>query len=59
VVLSSFRAKRHLRCLPYGEVGLIIYEVRNTLGELHYDVLPVQPGELGEAGVRQQQEKLF
>jgi DUF1365 family protein len=42
-----------------GELALVIYEVRNTFGELHCYVLPVQPGELSEAGVRQQQDKLF
>jgi DUF1365 family protein len=40
-------------------VALIICEVRNTFGELHYYVLPAQPGELREAGVRWQQDKLF
>jgi DUF1365 family protein len=40
-------------------LALIIYEVRNTFGELHPYVLPVQPGEISEAGVRQQQDKLF
>jgi DUF1365 family protein len=42
-----------------GELALIIYEVRNTFGKLHSYVLPVQPGEISEAGVRQQQDKLF
>ncbi len=42
-----------------GELALIIYEVRNTFGELHAYVLPVQPGEVSAAGVRQQQDKLF
>jgi uncharacterized protein len=42
-----------------GELALIIYEVRNTFGELHSYVLPVQPGEVSAAGVRQQQDKLF
>lgn len=42
-----------------GELALVIYEVRNTLGDIHAYVLPVQPGELSQAGVRQQQEKLF
>jgi len=42
-----------------GELALVIYEVRNTLGEIHPYVLPVRPGELSEAGLRQQQEKLF
>lgn len=42
-----------------GELALLIYEVRNTFGDIHAYVLPVQPGELGQAGIRQQQEKLF
>jgi uncharacterized protein len=42
-----------------GELALVIYEVRNTFGELHPYVLPVKPGELSNAGLRQQQEKLF
>jgi DUF1365 family protein len=42
-----------------GGLALIVYEVRNTFGELHPYVLPVQPGEISAAGVRQQQDKLF
>jgi uncharacterized protein len=42
-----------------GELALIIYEVRNTFGDIHAYVLPVKPGEISEAGVRQQQDKLF
>ena len=42
-----------------GELALAIYEVRNTFGDIHAYVLPVRPGELSEAGLRQQQEKLF
>jgi len=42
-----------------GGLALIIYEVRNTFGDIHAYVLPVTPGEISEAGVRQQQEKLF
>jgi DUF1365 family protein len=42
-----------------GELALIVYEVRNTFGDIHPYVLPVQPGEISEAGVRQQQDKLF
>jgi DUF1365 family protein len=42
-----------------GRLALIIYEVRNTFGDIHAYVLPVKPGELSDAGVRQQQEKLF
>jgi DUF1365 family protein len=42
-----------------GELALIIYEVRNTFGDIHPYVLPVRPSEVNEAGVRQQQDKLF
>jgi DUF1365 family protein len=37
----------------------MIYEVRNTFGDIHSYVLPVQPDQFSQAGVRQQQEKLF
>jgi DUF1365 family protein len=42
-----------------GELALMIYEVRNTFGDIHAYVLPVKPGELSDAGLRQQQDKLF
>jgi len=42
-----------------GGLALIIYEVRNTFGEIHSYVLPVGPGEITAAGVRQEQDKLF
>src|SRR6266849_2798959 len=42
-----------------GELALMIYEVRNTFGDIHAYVLPVKPGESSDAGVRQQQDKLF
>ena len=42
-----------------GDLALIIYEVRNTFGEIHSYVLPVGPGEITAAGVRQEQDKLF
>jgi DUF1365 family protein len=42
-----------------GDLALLIYEVRNTFGEIHPYVLPVRPGEISDAGVRQSQEKLF
>src|SRR6202165_3286891 len=47
-------------CYPAGrELALMIYEVRNTFGDVHAYVLPVKPGETSDAGVRQTQEKLF
>jgi hypothetical protein len=42
-----------------GGLALIIYEVRNTFGEMQSYVLPVRPGEISAAGVRQEQDKLF
>jgi uncharacterized protein len=42
-----------------GHLALIIYEVRNTFGEMQSYVLPVRPGEISAAGVRQEQDKLF
>jgi uncharacterized protein len=42
-----------------GQLVLIIYEVRNTFGDIHPYVLPVKAGEISAAGVRQRQDKLF
>lgn len=42
-----------------GSLALLIYEVRNTFGEMHSYVLPVRSGEISAAGVRQEQDKLF
>src|SRR3954465_2862267 len=42
-----------------GELALVIYEVRNTFGDIHPYVLPVRPADISDAGVRQSQEKLF
>ncbi len=42
-----------------GELAMMIYEVRNTFGDIHAYALPVKPGEFSEAGVRQQHDKLF
>jgi DUF1365 family protein len=42
-----------------GSLALLIYEVRNTFGEMHPYVLPVRAGDVSAAGVRQQQDKLF
>src|SRR6202035_946534 len=40
-------------------LAVIIYEVRNTFGDINAYVLPVRPGETSGAGIRQQQDKLF
>jgi DUF1365 family protein len=42
-----------------GDLALIIYEVRNTFGDIHCYALPVKPGESSAAGIRQQQDKQF
>ena len=42
-----------------GALALLIYEVRNTLGDIHPYVLPVTSRDISDAGVRQQQDKLF
>ncbi|MDI1267350.1 MAG: DUF1365 domain-containing protein, partial [bacterium] len=42
-----------------GELALLIYEVRNTFGEIHPYVLPVTQDQVSDASVRQQQDKLF
>jgi uncharacterized protein len=42
-----------------GALALMIYEVRNTFGEMHSYVLPVGAGELSAAGLRQCQDKAF
>jgi uncharacterized protein len=42
-----------------GDLIGAIYEVRNTFGEMHTYVAPVEPGEWNEAGLRQERDKLF
>ena len=42
-----------------GTLGLLIYEVRNTFGDIHSYALAVKPDEVSAAGVRQQHDKLF
>jgi uncharacterized protein len=42
-----------------GELLGVIYEVRNTFGEMHTYVAPIRDGELDEAGLRQERQKLF
>lgn len=37
----------------------VVYEVRNTFGEMHSYVAPVAQGELSEAGLRQERDKLL
>ncbi|SRR5579871_5739332 len=42
-----------------GQLALIIYEVRNTFGDIHAYVLPLKSGDAGPAGIRQAQDKRF
>lgn len=42
-----------------GRLAMLIYEVRNTFGDIHSYALPVGPDEMSQAGVRQEQNKLF
>ena len=42
-----------------GQLALLIYEVRNTFGDIHSYALAVKPHEISAAGIRQQQDKLF
>jgi uncharacterized protein len=42
-----------------GALVLLIYEVRNTFGDIHTYTLPVNAENQSVAGIRQQQDKLF
>jgi hypothetical protein len=42
-----------------GRLLALVYEVRNTFGDMHAYVAPIAEGELSEAGVRQERDKLF
>ncbi len=42
-----------------GQLIGVVYEVRNTFGDMHTYVAPVRDGELTEAGLRQERDKLF
>ena len=42
-----------------GQLALVIYEVRNTFGDIHAYVMPVNSGDVGPAGIRQEQDKRF
>jgi DUF1365 family protein len=42
-----------------GRPVLLIYEVRNTFGDIHAYVLPVKHGDISPAGIRQEQDKRF
>ena len=42
-----------------GQPALMIYEVRNTFGDIHAYALPVKGEEISPAGIRQEQNKRF
>jgi uncharacterized protein len=42
-----------------GRLVLVIYEVRNTFGQIHAYVLPVDPDAASDSGIRQAHDKLF
>jgi DUF1365 family protein len=42
-----------------GGLALMIYEVRNTFGDIHAYVLPLTPGQISNAGIRQHHDKVF
>ncbi len=42
-----------------GTLAVMIYEVRNTFGDIHAYVLPVKPGQISIAGIRQHHDKRF
>ncbi|POF29310.1 DUF1365 domain-containing protein [Roseibium marinum] len=42
-----------------GQLIALVYEVRNTFGGMHTYVAPLEPGQLSDAGVRQEQRKEF
>ena len=42
-----------------GVLSAVIYEVRNTFGEVNPYVLPVRPGDISPSGLRQEQDKSF
>lgn len=42
-----------------GLLTAVIYEVRNTFGDMHHYVAPVEDNQMSGAGLRQDQEKLF
>jgi len=42
-----------------GQLALVIYEVRNTFGDIHAYVLPIKSDDVSPAGIRQEQDKRF
>ena len=46
-------------CTRDGRLALLIYEVRNTFGEMHSYACPVRAGEASVSGIRQERDKRF
>lgn len=46
-------------CLKAGQPVAIIHEVRNTFGERHSYILPIQPGQMDDEGIKQTSAKRF
>lgn len=42
-----------------GQLRALIYEVRNTFGEMHSYVAPIEDGDRRTSGIRQERDKLF
>jgi uncharacterized protein len=42
-----------------GDLKMLVYEVRNTFGEMHTYVAPIEPGQLGPEGLKQERNKVF
>jgi len=42
-----------------GDLTALIYEVRNTFGERHTYVCPIEPGQMNVSGIRQERTKIF
>ena len=43
----------------HGQLRALIYEVRNTFGEMHSYVAPIEAGDRRPSGIRQERDKLF
>lgn len=42
-----------------GKLALVIYEVRNTFGDIHAYAIPVKGSDVSPAGIRQEEDKRF
>ena len=46
-------------CATGNRITSLIYEVRNTFGDMHTYVAPIAPDEIGDEGIKQSRDKLF